>query len=57
MMNTSGSSTTQKSSVDLKKQLVDELEKNKIVDEFFSKKTVHSQLIQRSEGLLKLLIS
>ena len=46
--------TTQ--AVDLKEQLVSELKSKDVLQEFFSKTRCHAQLVQRSEGLLKLMI-
>lgn len=42
--------------VNLKVQLVGELIQKDVLDEFFSKTRCHAQLVQRSEGLLKLMI-
>lgn len=49
------SGATIASGVDLKQQLVIELQSKDVVNEFFSKARCHAQLVQRSEGLLKLM--
>ena len=49
------SSATISTGVDLKQQLVQELLSKDVINEFFSKARCHAQLVQRSEGLLKLM--
>lgn len=43
--------------VSLTNMLVDELRNNEILEKYYSKRNVHSQLIQRSPNVLKVLMS
>lgn len=43
-------------SLNLLIELIETLRENNVIDLFFSSKNIHAQLVQRSEGLLKLML-